>query len=238
MTITPTTKPAAVAEQTLIRNFLDGTYQPGDHLPAERRLSVALGLTRPTLREALQRLDRDGWITIRQGKPTVVNDFWRQGGLNVLNAMVNSGADLKPEFVTQLLEVRRVLAPAYIGEAVRFHPEAVVQVCAERGSLADEAEAYCDYDWYTHHHLAVLSKNIVYPLILNGFKHLYLRLGHAYFTLDQTRGASAAFYAELEHLARQGDARAAADLAEVVMQQSIQYWSHMVQNFTPPSPPA
>ncbi|CAM2010814.1 fatty acid metabolism transcriptional regulator FadR [Acanthopleuribacter pedis] len=230
MTMTrPANKPAAVAEQTLIRNFLDGTYRPGDHLPAERRLAVALGLTRPTLREALQRLDRDGWITIRQGKPTVVNDFWRHGGLNVLNAMVNSGADLNPDFVTQLLEVRRTLAPAYVADAVRLNGEGVVQACAARAELSDDAEAYCDYDWHTHHRLAVLSNNIVYPLILNGFKSLYLQLGAAYFTLDQTRGASAAFYGELEHLARNGDSQAAADLAENVMAASIQYWKHMIE---------
>ncbi|MGC6744236.1 GntR family transcriptional regulator [Escherichia coli] len=41
---------------------------PGLFLPAERELSELIGVTRTTLREVLQRLARDGWLTIQHGK--------------------------------------------------------------------------------------------------------------------------------------------------------------------------
>lgn len=41
-------------------------------------------MTRTTLREVLQRLARDGWLTIQHGKPTKVNNFWETSGLNIL----------------------------------------------------------------------------------------------------------------------------------------------------------
>ncbi|MEJ1267509.1 GntR family transcriptional regulator [Pantoea ananatis] len=48
--------------------------------PAERELSELIGVTRTTLREVLQRLARDGWLTIQHGKPTRVNNFWENFG--------------------------------------------------------------------------------------------------------------------------------------------------------------
>ncbi|XPE41305.1 GntR family transcriptional regulator [Shigella flexneri] len=42
--------------------------------------SQTIGVTRTTLREVLQRLARDGWLTIQHGKPTKVNNFWETSG--------------------------------------------------------------------------------------------------------------------------------------------------------------
>jgi GntR family transcriptional regulator, negative regulator for fad regulon and positive regulator of fabA len=63
------------------------SFPPGSNLPGERELAVQFGVTRPTLREVLQRLERDGWIEIRQGKPTRVRDYWQEGNLAVLVAV-------------------------------------------------------------------------------------------------------------------------------------------------------
>jgi len=51
-------KPAAFAERQLIGAILDGSYPAGDALPGERALSQALGVTRPSICETLQRLAR------------------------------------------------------------------------------------------------------------------------------------------------------------------------------------
>ncbi len=50
-------------------------------------LSELIGVTRTTLREVLQRLARDGWLTIQHGKPTKVNNFWETSGLNILETL-------------------------------------------------------------------------------------------------------------------------------------------------------
>ena len=54
-------------------------------------LAASLGVTRPTLREALKKLDRDGFVTVRHGLPTRVNDLWTEGGLNVLAGLAEHG---------------------------------------------------------------------------------------------------------------------------------------------------
>lgn len=60
------------AEQAL-RNWLaSGRHRPGDHLPPEHDLATMLGVSRGTLRSALQRLEARGEIVRRQGSGTFV----------------------------------------------------------------------------------------------------------------------------------------------------------------------
>jgi DNA-binding LacI/PurR family transcriptional regulator len=42
----------------------------GERLPGERRLSVQLGVSRPTLRKALAELRRAGWVKVEHGRPS------------------------------------------------------------------------------------------------------------------------------------------------------------------------
>ena len=79
--------PAGFAEEYIVESIWNGKFAPGSILPAERELSELIGVTRTTLREVLQRLVRDGWLTIQHGKPTKVNNFWETSGLNILETL-------------------------------------------------------------------------------------------------------------------------------------------------------
>ncbi|HOQ99689.1 MAG TPA: fatty acid metabolism transcriptional regulator FadR [Anaerolineae bacterium] len=222
-------RPAAHAEQALVTAILDGTYPPGSTLPGERALATQLGVTRPTLREALQRLERDGWLTIAQGKPTQVNDYWRAGGLNVLSGLVRCGQQLPPGFVTKLLEVRLAMAPAYARAAVAVAAPRVAGYLAPHTRLEDTPEAYARYDWGLHHTLTVASGNPVYTLILNGFGGFYEQTAHHYFAPAEARASSWAFYAALLAAAEKGDAAEAEQVTRRVMQESIELWERVAR---------
>lgn len=217
-------KPAVHAEQALVHAILDGTYAPGSALPGERELAKQLGVTRPTLREALQRLERDGWLSIRQGKPTLVNDFWKQGGPNVLAALARSGAALPPGFVGQLLEVRLLLAPAYTRAAIEREPGTIAELLGEHQSLPDEARAYAAFDWSLHHALTVASGNPVFTLVLNAFAGFYEEMAVLYFRPADARGASKEFYQALLTAAQVRDGGAAERITRRVMEESIARW--------------
>ena len=58
--------------QRLQEMLIARTLAPGDHL-VEERLAGQLGVSRGPVREALQRLHRDGWITIRPRYGAFVN---------------------------------------------------------------------------------------------------------------------------------------------------------------------
>lgn len=56
-----------------LRNLLQhGEYVAGDRLPSEPKLAEQLGISRPTLREALQTLEEEGAIVRRHGVGTFV----------------------------------------------------------------------------------------------------------------------------------------------------------------------
>ena len=61
------------ARQHLLSLIEDGTYQPGEQLPSEVDLAAQLGISRPTLREALLRLEQEGMILRRHGIGTFVS---------------------------------------------------------------------------------------------------------------------------------------------------------------------
>lgn len=221
-------RPVDYTEETLVTAILNGTYPPGSTLPGERDLAAQLGVTRPTLREVLRRLERDGWVTIQQGKPTVVNHIWRDGGLNVLSAVVRYSRPLPPDFVLNLLQVRLVLAPAFTRAAVERAPDRVAGLLEAWTALDDDPAAFAAFDWELQRQLTIISGNPIYTLILNGFAGMYKEAATRYFAHDEMRHASRVFYAALWDAVQRSDAAGAAADAETVtrtaMQQSITLW--------------
>lgn len=217
-------RPRERAERALVDAILDGEFPPGSVLPGERLLAAQLGVTRPTLREAIQRLARDGWLTVAHGKPTAVNNFWQAGGLNVLGRLVEHQSHLSPNFISQLLEVRLQLAPAYTRSAVANAAPEIAEFLATAETLADSPADVAHFDWLLHHKLTVCSGNPIYTLILNGFEGIYEQMARLYFSSPDARAMSAGFYRQLRDHALAADSDAAEALSHRVMQASISFW--------------
>jgi len=58
----------------LEKRMLEGSLKPGDRLPPERALALELGVSRPSLREAIQKLVSKGLLSTRHGGGTHVTD--------------------------------------------------------------------------------------------------------------------------------------------------------------------
>lgn len=219
-------RPSEHAESALVAAILDGKFPPGSTLPGERALAGQLGVTRPTLREAIQRLARDGWLTVAHGKPTVVNDFWSKGGLNVLGKLVEHQRHLPDDFIPNLLEVRLQLAPAYTRAAVARTPVTVSDFLTAAAGIEDPPEVFARFDWRLHQQLTILSGNPIYTLILNGFSGFYEDVARIYFSRDGARKLSAAFYEDLRRSASDADPVAAEALTRRIMLTSLDVWTN------------
>ncbi|WP_375054889.1 fatty acid metabolism transcriptional regulator FadR [Zobellella sp. DQSA1] len=205
--------PASFAEEYIIESIWNSRFPPGSILPAERELSELIGVTRTTLREVLQRLARDGWLTIQHGKPTRVNNFWETSGLNILETLARLDEEKVPELIEQLLSARTHISSIFIRGAVKSAPERVIGAAAGLAQLADEADAFAAFDYEFHHQLAFASGNPIYALILNGFRGLYCRVGRYYFSRAAARALAADYYRALAGLATAGKVN---DVAETV----------------------
>lgn len=224
--ITPQ-KPAEITENQLIEAILNGHFPINSTLPGERDLAAQMGVTRPTLREALQRLARDGWVEINQGKPTRVCNYWQEGNLAVLAAVAHHQTHLPPDFVPNLLSIRILLAPAYARAAVESHPQQLKGLLEQYSHLPEQAEDYALADWELHHRLTIWSGNPVFTLILNGFQDLYPVMGRRYFQEKTARAASQSFYQGLLDSIDAGDPEKAETVTREAMERSLALWQVM-----------
>jgi GntR family negative regulator for fad regulon and positive regulator of fabA len=219
-------KPTELTENRLVEAILDGSFSINSNLPPERELAEQLGVTRPTLREALQRLSRDGWLDIQQGKSTRVRDYWREGNLTILADIARFPSYLPQGFVTNLLNIRLLLAPQYARLAFQNDNSQVLEYLEGRKNLPDSTEAFVAYDLNLHILLTTLSGNPIFTLIFNGFIELYLAMGMIYFSKAEARISSRQFYEDLANAGRANDLDKVEEITRQVMQKSIDLWTN------------
>jgi GntR family transcriptional regulator, transcriptional repressor for pyruvate dehydrogenase complex len=129
MPLQPVTRrsvPDEVFDQVL-GEVVDGEIGAGESLPSERRLAEVLGVSRPAVREALQRMAATRLVEVRHGGTTTVRDFKRYAGLDLLPRLLVRHGDLDPEVARSILEARLAVGPA------------VAALAAKRGGPALEA---------------------------------------------------------------------------------------------------
>lgn len=114
MPLQPVTRrsvPDEVFDQVLAE-VVDGGLAPGEQLPSERRLAEVLGVSRPAVREALQRMAATRLVEVRQGEATTVRDFRRYAGLDLLPRLLVRAGGLDTAVARSVLEARLAIGPS------------------------------------------------------------------------------------------------------------------------------
>lgn len=102
-----------------------GEFKPGDELPPERILAELLGVSRPPLREALNVLQKMGFVEIRPRRHILVKSVIEKSLDDPLTILIKDDATR----IFELLEVRRVLeAWAASVAAERATPSDILQL--------------------------------------------------------------------------------------------------------------
>lgn len=212
------------AERNLIQSIVSGTYPPHTDLPGERTLSKELDLARPALREAMQRLSRDGWLDIQQGKPTRIRDYLKDGNLNILTGLLKADPDLVPNLVPDLLDMWELLAPQYTASSARRAPGLILDLLETLGRLPDEPAAYAAGMWDLHHTLIAYCGNLVYGLIFNTFKDFYHQLANYYYAEPSHRQLARELWEGLAGPIQNLDTEAAAVLVSDFVARTKDFW--------------
>ncbi len=219
-------RPAQFTEEKILTSIIDKTFPPGSNLPSERLLAEQLGVTRPTVRETLQGLAKEGWIEIRQGKPTKVNDYWEKGGLGMLGTMAKYAGFLPEGFITNLLEFRLNLLPSCAQAAADSAPDIFIEHLSRTDELGDDPGAFALYDWELQVLMVKYCGNIIYPLVLNDFSEVYKRLASLYFSLEIARKSSRRYY-EAFLAAVQDSGRGVENIVRDVFEESVRIWNQV-----------
>lgn len=155
--------PDAIARD-LERRILAGEFKSGDRLPAERQLAEELGVSRASLREAIQRLTARGWLVARQGEGTFVTGQLEAGFAEPWLEMVES----HPAVREDLLEFRHMLeAKAAELAAQRASDDDLAHIGAAYDALeaafaGEDLQALVNADLGFHQALARAAHNSVF----------------------------------------------------------------------------
>lgn len=147
----------------LEQRILEGSLHPGDRLPPERDLAAELGVSRSSLREAIQKLVSRGMLTSRQGEGTFVTDRLEAAFSDPWEEMIAAHPSVRED----MLEFRHMLeAKAAECAAVRATDadRARLATCFERLQAAfseDDLELLVDCDVGFHQAIAEASHNAI-----------------------------------------------------------------------------
>ncbi|MCA1054973.1 GntR family transcriptional regulator [Rossellomorea aquimaris] len=206
-----------VVGKQIIRSILNGTRRIHETLPQERELALRFQVERPTIREALQRLEKEGWITIQKGAPAVVNDYWKQGNIMTIANILEHHEVIPDEFIEHMLELRVSLMPAIMRDAVKRQQLRVIALFVGIEELEDEPEAYAAFDWRLQTGTAKLTSNPIYQLIHNSCSQIYHKVAGTYFLDPSNRDAARSYYDKLLDAALRGDESAAEATVRAMM---------------------
>ena len=199
-----------IAEQ--LRSLISsGEFAPGSRLPAERDLAKQLGVSRPSVREALIALEVEGWVEVRTGSGVYVLERNGRGSADHAQVPANEWGPL------ELIRARRVvegeIASLAATHAKRKHIQAMRDAIDRMKEDADRDVPPLAGDRAFHTAVAEACDNVVLLETVQTFWDarrgpLFERLGDHFETVPSWRMAIAEHQAVLEAI-RAHDAPAA-----------------------------
>jgi len=169
----------------LLDEIMAGRFNTGDRLPTENQLAQRFSVSRPVVREALQRLQTDGVVIARQGSGTYVqrSPSQRVGELT---------SQLSLHEVLQVMELRMALEGLAAKLAARNrtdeHLRVIEHAKQQLRDLFGQGTAAKEADYAFHRAIAVASGN---GLLVEALDQLSDRVkGGMNVTLSLTREAS------------------------------------------------
>jgi DNA-binding FadR family transcriptional regulator len=170
-----------------------GEFAIGARLPAERDLAKQLGVSRPSVREALIALEVDGWVEVRTGSGVYVLDRDASGRqAPVMQVAANEWGPM------ELIQARRVVegetAALAAIQAKRKHIDAMGKAMTHMRADADRGVLSRDDDRAFHFAIVESSGNTVLIETVQRFwdsrmSPLYERLGEHFDTVESWREA-------------------------------------------------
>lgn len=111
------------------RKILDGSFAPGERLPAERELASSLRVNRSSIREALKKLEQLRLVEIQPGSGARVRDA-EHASFEIVSSLISDGAEPDAAGVQELLELREIVLAGTLQLALLRASDAELETCA------------------------------------------------------------------------------------------------------------
>ena len=164
--------------QDRVKQFIiDHGYGAGDPLPPEAELARQIGVSRPSLREAMRALQTIGVVEARHGVGTFVGHFSFDAFTNglVFQIDVENRQDEShiARNLNELVAIREVLESAVVARmAGKYPPEEIAclyELTERMEAAAAKGEMFAEEDWAFHEVLYRPTGNRLLLLLLQAF---------------------------------------------------------------------
>jgi len=188
-----------------------GELQHGDKLPSQDRLAEQFGVSRNTIREAVNRLTVIGLLSSKQGVGTVVNTSSPSGSI----ASLSGHFLLQPSTVREFMEARLIIEVATVRLAVMRADEVALAELDEHVREQSKAirngnlEAFIKHDVEFHFSLARASGNKVLVQFLSAVTDLMRTFVREVSLLPRATRNALSFHRDILKYIRARDANAA-----------------------------
>jgi GntR family transcriptional repressor for pyruvate dehydrogenase complex len=210
--------PATVSERVfrvLCEDIVSGRYEPGEKLPTQRALAADLGVNMAPVREAVKRLEQLRLVDVRHGDAMRVADWRTTSGLEAAAPLLFRPDGFEPEALAALMEARRVM----LAQSARLAAERRSDEQAERleelaaritEAATDDAVTVQALDFAFFAELIEAAGNLVFSLVMNSIRHLYLENAELFAALVSDAGELAPLYRRAARAVRAQDGTRAA----------------------------
>ena len=159
--------------QQIENMILSGELAVGEQLPPARELSIKMGVSRPVIYAGLVELEKLGFVEVRPRQGVYVCDYRRKGSMETLVAIMRyNGGALRQNEVRSLLETREAmesLCVKLVCERVSTGELEQLSPILDGIRDAKDPEEAAEQTFVFHHELAVLSGNVLMPLLYHSF---------------------------------------------------------------------
>ena len=103
-------------------DILSARYGTGTLMPTEAELETDYGVSRSTIRKAMELLAKEGYVDIRQGRGTMVKDFSARQDYTHVTSVTESLKKRGYHVTTRKLHIEKCRAPEKIAGALALQP--------------------------------------------------------------------------------------------------------------------
>jgi len=203
--------------------ILNNNVLPGEKLPTEKELCESFGVSRASVREALQTLSAQGLVNIQKGKGTFVSDVSSKHVNKAMHMFFARRFDNR--WALDIIKVRQLIEPTCARlaalQATNTDIDSLEKIllkfidCDE-----DDYQKWGELDKAFHLKISELSGNPVVPLLMDPiFELMPLMRANVYMVIDKAHSSASDYHAKIFEAIKNKNP----ELAHDVMMKHLKY---------------
>jgi GntR family transcriptional repressor for pyruvate dehydrogenase complex len=212
----------------LKNQLMEGVWKAGEKLPSESELCASLGVSRVTVRAAIQQLEILGLVETRHGGGNFVKEFSSANAMNELHPLIQISEN---QDIITILEYRKIIEKGTIGLIAPKITTADIEKLEETYQLmvslsdSNESQKQAEADHLFHYQLARITNN---PIIIKVYEIINVILAAAMVEVVRLLGTEMGlrYHRQLIDALKTGDKA----LCESTMEAHIEETIRKIQN--------